>query len=189
MDVEEISMREPDPGQLIWAFPMPTNQRLRLAYQELFVAANGTDRERAAIGDPAQLPRPWDPASVTDPALRAAVWSWLDDVVTWFNHEYVWDLSAGFIPPCWPQHPHLVHEIGVLADQRRRAGVALTSDNLEDWHRYAVPGFQARMKERLRNGCNDQHQPWPARSRYSRHVLDRCQGERTEGFSRDCTKA
>lgn len=176
-------MREPDPDQLVWAFPMPTNQRLRLAFQELFVAANGTDRERAAIGDPAQLPRPWDPSTVTDPSLRAAVWAWLDDVVTWFNHEYVWDLSAGFIPSCWPQHPHLVHEIGVLADQRRRAGVALTSDNLEDWHRYAVPGFLARMKERLRNGCTDQHQAWPARSRYARFIAK--SAGLVEGFSRD----
>jgi hypothetical protein len=29
--------------------------------------------------------------------------------VTWLNHEYVWDV-ADVIPPCWPQHSHLVHE-------------------------------------------------------------------------------
>jgi hypothetical protein len=37
---------------------------------------------------------------------------------------------ADVIPLCWPQHPHLVHEIAVLADQRRRAGPGLTSDAL-----------------------------------------------------------
>jgi type IV secretion system protein VirD4 len=29
-----------------------------------------------------------------------------------------------FIPACWPKHPHLVHDLAVLADQRRRAGRA-----------------------------------------------------------------
>jgi hypothetical protein len=46
----------------------------------------------------------------------------LEALVTWLNHEYVWDV-ANVIPPCWP-HPHLVHEIAVLADQRHRAGQA-----------------------------------------------------------------
>ena len=64
--------------------------------------------------------------------------SWLDDVVIWLNHEYVWDVVA-MIPACWPKHPHLVHEIAVLADLRRRAGHALTGDALEEWHRYALP--------------------------------------------------
>jgi hypothetical protein len=45
--------------------------------------------------------------------------------------EYVWEV-ADAIPACWPQHPHLVHEIAVLADQRRRAGHAFTSDALEE---------------------------------------------------------
>lgn len=34
-----------------------------------------------------------------------------------------------------------VHEIAVLADQRRRAGYALTSDATERWHRYNLPGL------------------------------------------------
>jgi hypothetical protein len=68
------------------------------------------------------------------------------------------------IPVCWPQHPHLVHEIAVLADQRRRAGHALTSDALEEWHRYNLPAFTERMKSRLRNHCEDGHQPWPAKA-------------------------
>lgn len=42
------------------------------------------------------------------------VWSWLEAVVTWLKHEYVWD-AAGIIPPCWPQHRHLVQKVAVLA--------------------------------------------------------------------------
>ena len=38
----------------------------------------------------------------------------LEAVVTWLNHEYVWD-AAGVTPPCWPQHCHLLHKIAVLA--------------------------------------------------------------------------
>jgi hypothetical protein len=178
-------METPNPDQLVWAFPMPANQRLKLAFQELYLAANGTDRERLAIGDPALLPRPWDPATITDPALRAATWIWLDDVVTWFNHEHVWDLNAGCIPPCWPQHPHLIHEIGVLADQRRRAAIALTSDNLEDWHRYTAPGFLTRKKERLHGACEDHHQPWPARGRHARLAGNEAGQARVKAFSKD----
>ena len=36
----------------------------------------------------------------------------------------LWDAST-VIPSCWPHHPHLVHEIAVLADQRRKAGAPL----------------------------------------------------------------
>ena len=53
------------------------------------------------------LPRPWDPTSIREPQLRRELWTWLDHVVDWLNVEYVWDI-VGIIPPCWPQHPHLV---------------------------------------------------------------------------------
>ena len=56
-----------------------------------------------------------DPATITDPSLRAEAWDWLDAVVCWFNAEYVWDPTLGVIPACWPRHPHLVHEIAVIA--------------------------------------------------------------------------
>jgi hypothetical protein len=64
--------------------------------------------------------------------------------------------------------PHLVHEIVVLADQRRRAGHALTRDVLEEWHRYSLPAFIERMGSRLRGHCEDGYQPWPAQGRYAR---------------------
>lgn len=88
----------------------------------------------------------------------------------WFNHEYVWDHNAGMIPACWPQHPHLVHEIAVLADQRRRAGLDPTSSALEEWHRFGIPGFLERLKIRTKNSCDEHHATWPADARYARVV-------------------
>jgi hypothetical protein len=130
------------------------------------------------------VPRPWDLGSCQTPQLRKEVWSWLEAVVTWLNHEYVWDV-AGVIPPCWPQHPHLVHEIAVLADQRRRAGQALTSEALEDWHRYSLPAFTERMKTRLRNHCQEDHQSWPAKGRYTRHIAEASRHRRLQAYAAD----
>jgi hypothetical protein len=82
-----------------------------LAYRELDRAANGSPEQIRALGDARLLPRPWEPATCRTQQLR----SWLDAVVTWLITEYVWEV-ADTIPACWPQHPHLVHEIAVLAD-------------------------------------------------------------------------
>jgi len=112
------------------------------------------------------------------------MWSWLDAVVTWLNVEYVWDV-ADAVPGCWPLHPHLVHEIAVLADQRRRAGEALTSDMLEEWHRYSLPAFVERMKARLRSHCEDDHQPWPATGRHHRHQAEPSRRRRTNAYQAD----
>jgi hypothetical protein len=141
---------------------------LAQTFTDLAIAANGTAAQRATLGDLQRLPRPWDPASLHRPLLRRELWAWLEAVVVWLNTDYAWDIPET-IAACWPRHPHLVHEIAVLADQRRLAGLALTSDALEDWHRYALPSFTERMRTRTRGGCQDGHQPWPARSRQIRH--------------------
>jgi len=105
-------------------------------------------------------------------------------VVVWHNHEYVWDPRTA-IPSCWPQHPHLVHEIAVLADQRRRAGHALSSDLLEDWHRYSLPAFADRLQARLREHCLDSHGTWPAQGRYTRHTSQEDRAFRRSNFGAD----
>ena len=126
---------EPGPNSMVLIEPFPQPGRLvQLAYRELDLAASRQQDHLLPLRDKGNVPRPWDLGSCETPQLRKEVWSWLEAVVTWLNHEYVWDV-ADVIPPCWPQHPHLVHEIAVLADQRRRAGQALTSDPLEDWQR------------------------------------------------------
>lgn len=85
----------------------------------------------------------------------------------WINTEHVWDPTY-LIPPCWPKHPHLVHEIAILADQRYKAGSAISSDALEEWHRYALPAFFDRRKTRLRTACDSRHHDWPARPAHIR---------------------
>ena len=174
---------EPAEQPMIRAFPKG-GALIRLAYRELQIAANGTKEQKNAIGDPRLLPRPWDPATCRKTELRVQVWAWLEDVVTWLNREYVWDVGS-VIPGCWPQHPHLVHEIAVLADQRRRAGTALTSDMLEEWHRYALPSFIERMRARIKDHCEEGHQRWPASSRYARHTNDLASRDRTDIYSCD----
>ena len=174
---------EPAEQPMTRAFP-EGGALLRLAYRELNMAANGTKEQKNAIGNPHLLPRPWDPASCLNADLRKQIWAWLEDVVTWLNREYVWDIGA-VIPCCWPQHPHLVHEIAVLADQRRRAGTALNSDKLEEWHRYALPGFVDRMRARIKDHCEEGHQRWPASSRYARHTSDPTCSDRKGIYSGD----
>jgi hypothetical protein len=164
-------------------FP-PIGSRIRQAYRELFLAGHGTPEQRQAVGPSGLLARPWDPPSCEDPNLRAEVWAWLDDVVAWVNSEYVWDVRT-MIPTCWPQHPHLVHEVAVLADQRNRAGTALTSDALEEWQRFTLPSFLDRMRNRIKDHCEDGHQTWPARSRYTRFTSDPETHQRRVSYARD----
>ncbi len=151
-------------------YPQP-GPALRNAYLDLDLVLDGTDADRAELGDPSMLPRPWDPSTMTTPRLRAELWEWLEAVTTWINTEYAWDSSAG-IPACWPMHPHLVHEIAVIADQRYKAALAYSSDLLEDWHRYALPAFLDRLNGRVRTMCDERHQEWPGRSRYARFAAD-----------------
>jgi len=157
---------------------------MELAYRELNLAANGTPEQRILLGDPRRLPRPWDHTTCTSPQLRQEVWEWLEDVVTWLNHDYTWD-PATMIPSCWPHHPHLVHELAVLADQRRTAEVALNSDPVEDWHRYSLPFFIDRMNNRLRTHCENGHEPSPSRGRQARHTSPASRQERAADFARE----
>jgi hypothetical protein len=168
---------------LVQPFPAP-GQLVALAYRELDLAANGSPEEVGELGDARLLPRPWEPASCRTPQLREQLWLWLDAVVTWLITEHVWEVGAA-IPACWPQHPHLVHEIAVLADQRRRAGHALTSDALEEWHRYSLPAFTERMKARLQNHCDDGHQGWPATGRCTRHTAEGSRRTRSDAYTAD----
>jgi len=135
-----------------------------LAYQQLEAPAAGS----TSVAGVDQLPRPWDLATCFDPALRLEVWQWLDQVVDWINTEHVW-ASEGAIPHCWPLHPHLVHDLATLADQRRTAALGLTSDPLEEWHRYALPTFTDRMRHHLRDTCTTDHQAAPGAARRARY--------------------
>jgi hypothetical protein len=168
---------------LLQPFPQP-GRLVQFAYRQLDLATSRQQDHLLPLHDLTNLQRPWDPATCQTLQLRREVWSWLEAVVTWLNHEHVWDV-ADVIPPCWPQHPHLVHEIAVLADQRHRAGQALSSDPLEEWHRHSLPGFTERMRTRLRNHCQEDHQSWPAKGRYSRHVGEATRRRRMDAYAGD----
>ena len=153
---------------ITWAFPEP-DRLVRHAFGQLRVARSGDENEkRQQLGgmNPADLPRPWDPPTCS-PALRKHVWVWLDRVAAWINHEYAWVYDR-FIPTCWPAHPHVAHELAVVASLRYDAESALAADTLEDWHRYTLPGFLDRMATRLGTSpCQPgKHNDWPAATRF-----------------------
>lgn len=162
-------------GFLVLPFPTP-GPLLRKLHRHWWVIANGTDQEREKAPRHANAGRPWDPATLGTASERLELWRWLEQFVGWFNHEYGWD-TGQTIPECWPEHPHLVHEIAVLADARRRAGMSADSGPLEEWHRVCVPWFLQRMRDSVKSYCEERHQAWPARARYHRYVSQ-------EGFGR-----
>ena len=162
----------PEPGRLVVA-----------AYRELDIAQAGTTQESAVLGRVEALGRPWDPPSCS-PAVRKQVWAWLDEVAGWVNHEHGWGVDR-LIPPCWPAHPHIGHELAVLADQRRTAELALTSELLEEWHRYSLPMFLDRLVRRLGNRCLTKHDEWPAAARHRAYLSEASQQQRAGWFADD----
>jgi hypothetical protein len=168
-------------------FPQP-DRLVRHAFGQLRVAQFGSEEDkRAQLGDinPADLPRPWDPPSCPA-ALRKHVWVWLDRVAAWINHEYQWRHDK-VIPACWVAHPHIAHELAVIATLRYNAGFALQPDSLEEWHRYALPGFLDRMAARLApSPCPPgRHTEWPAGSRFQDSESAEATTRRGEAFRRD----
>jgi len=175
-------------GVLAASFP-EVGERMMSAYDDLFRAQVAKrPSEVIDLGPLNLLPRPWDLATIAMPALRAEVWQWLDAVVGWLNREYMWE-TGDLIPPCWPSHPHLVHELGVVADQRRRAGMAFTSDALEEWHRYCLPSFVDRMKARCRGFCEDGHLSAPGNARNIRYDTGSAVADRKALFADDLASA
>jgi hypothetical protein len=168
-------------------FPAPT-KLLASAFAQLQIARSDDEEAKKALGALSELARPWDPASCP-PLLRKELWVWLDGVVGWLNHEYTWQADR-VIPSCWPAHPHIVHEIAVLACLRLSAGHALTADAMEDWHRYVVPGFFDRMLARLGGSpCQPgSHKAWPGASRFTDYESPGAVSKRLEAFEKDTSK-
>lgn len=164
------------------AFPRP-GRLVELAYRDLLTAQYGTEEQRRALGPTEALSRPWDPPTCA-PAVRQQVWAWLEEVAAWVNHEYAWATDR-LIPPCWPAHPHLGHELAVLADLRRSAGRHLSGEGLEDWHRYSLPMFLDRLHDRLHDCCVGGHQDWPAAARHKAYHGSDQERSRRQWFSDD----
>jgi hypothetical protein len=120
----------------------------------------------------ASAPRPWDPPTC-DAGLRQQIYEWLAEVVGWINEEHVWRTDQA-IPPCWLDHPHIAHEIAVVAALRWEAALATVPGPMEDWHRYVLPQFLERIVVRVgENGCPPgRHQPHPGITRNAAYRAD-----------------
>lgn len=166
---------------LIEAFPPPpplvahTLTRLR-------VVRNG---DPAALGPLDDLARPWEPATCS-PRLREQLWWWCDEVAAWLNNDYAWR-PGQLIPACWPAHPHLAHELPVLACLRVDAEAAITPEPLDAWHREALPQFVDRMSARLgESGCRTgSHTDWPAAARHDAYFSEAALAARQRAFHID----
>lgn len=170
-------------GMIVQPFPMPPRLVAR-AYRLLQeLAAASTEEDFHRLGSLSALDLPWDP-NRCGPATRQQVWEWLDDVAAWVDHEYGWGVER-LIPPCWTSHPHIAHELAVLADQRYVAGQAFHSNALEEWHRYSLPMFLERMTFTLGSRCVNGHDEWPAAPRYRAFTCEAARAHRARSFDAD----
>jgi hypothetical protein len=145
--------------------------------------------DEEALRELAQMPRPWDPGSCTG-LMRSELWAWLDLVAMWLNEQHLWNVTRPGIPECWPAHPHLVHDLAVLACNRYYTSFAVTPAVLEDWHRYALPGFLERLRDRLGDGCQPgKHQPRPRRERDESHAATPKRRGRAQRYRDDVERA
>ena len=167
---------------LLEPFPEPS-ERMLAALVDLAILARGGDAAEAIMATGEILPRIWDITSIADPDLRQDTWQWLDAFVIWLNTQHAW-YSADHTPACWPQHPGLIRELSTLAAMRYHAGEATNPIQLEEWHRYALPGYLDRTRDQ-RRACDEKHQPWPGRAAHARHTNDDAAARRLRVFSRD----
>jgi hypothetical protein len=165
-------------------FPLPA-RLVQSAYAKLDVVLSGDQDRIPALGPLERLDHPWEPARCGR-ALRAELWLWLDEVAAWVNHDYGWGVER-LIPPCWPAHPHIAHELAVLADQRYSAGRAFHGGPLEEWHRYSLPLFLERMTTRLGSRCVNRHDEWPAVARFHSYTSPQSVTDRRARFDDDAS--
>lgn len=164
--------------------PFPDlTERMHAALLALAILARGGEGAKAIMATGEILPRIWDITSIADPDLRWDCWTWLDEFVIWLNSQHAW-YSADHTPPCWPEHPPLIRELGTLAALRFQAGEAAGPLPLEEWHRYALPGYLDRTRDQ-RRACEEKHQPWPGRAAHTRHTQVEAAERRLRVFRHD----
>jgi hypothetical protein len=173
---------------MVQPFPEP-GQTVRTAMEQLQQASIDPPEDEEALRELAAMPRPWDPGSCKG-ALRRELWMWLDQVAAWVNQQHLWNLTRPGIPECWPAHPHLVHDLAVLACSRYYTTFAVTPAALEDWQRHQLPGFLDRIRDRLAEGCQPaRHQPRPRQDRDRSLVAPPAREARSARYADDLTQA
>ncbi len=155
---------------IVLPFPAPP-ATVEDALRVVAVLTRGSAQEQAALAGTGAPQLPWDPGTCSDEVLRADLWCWCELVAVWLNREHAWRPQQ-MIPLCWPRHPHIARELPLLAVLRWQAQTTLDPQLLEDWQRYALPGFSSRMFERLGDStCRaGRHQDWPGASRHAAHT-------------------
>ena len=87
---------------------------------------------------------------------------------------------------CWPWHPHVVHDLAVLASTRYLARYAVSPAHLEDWHRVRLPAFLDRLSQRLGGAClSGHHAARPRDDRDREHIDALTSGPRLDRFNAD----
>ena len=138
-------------GPMVRRFPEPS-VLLQHAMDQLQTAELIPPIDPAGWHQLAEMPRPWDPASLGS-EQRLELWAWLDDVAAWINEQHLWNLARPGIPECWPAHPPLVHDLAVLACTRYYTNYAANPGALDDWHAHRLAGFLERLRDRLDDAC------------------------------------
>lgn len=175
-------------GPMVEPFPEPS-ERIRATMEALQAAAAAPPMDESALRRLAGMPRPWDPASCHG-RTRSDIWDWLDQVALWINTQHLWSVNRPGIPECWPAHPHLVHDLAALACSRYYTCFAVTPSMLEDWHRYALPAFLERLRDRLGDACQPgRHQPRPRHERDEAHAAAPTYEGRAQRYASDIALA
>lgn len=175
-------------GLMARPFPEP-GTTVRAAMEQLQYATIEPPADEQALRELAQMPRPWDPATCAG-RMRSELWAWLDLVAMWVNEQHLWNVTRPGIPECWPAHPHLVHDLAVLACGRYYTSFAVTPAALEDWHRYALPAFLERLRDRLGDGCQPgKHQTRARRERDETHASSQMRAGRRQRYRDDLDHA
>ena len=175
-------------GLMVRPFPEP-GPTIHAAMGQLQWLTGETSADEEEMRALAQMPRPWDPATCAG-QMRTELWAWLDVVAMWVNEQHLWNVTRPGIPECWPAHPHLVHDLAVLACNRYNTRFAVTPVPLEDWHRNGLPEFLERLRDRLGDGCQPgKHQPRPRRERDETHASAPVRRGREERYRDDLDRA
>lgn len=175
-------------GVMVRPFPEPGPATHAIMVQ-LHLASVVPPNDEEAVHVLSQMPRPWDPSSCTG-RLRSELWEWFELVAIWVNEQYLWNVTRLGIPECWPAHPHLVHDLAVLACGRYYTRLAVTPAPLEEWHRYTLPGFLERLQDRLGDACQPgKHQPRPRHERDIAHSATPARRRRTQRYLDDAEQA
>lgn len=177
---------------MVRPFPEPS-PKVRSGLKQLRRHEQDLPSDSNVLDDVDELPRPWDPASCT-PDLQSEIWLWLEAVASWINDQHLWSVTRQGIPECWPDHPHVIHDLAVVACARYYASLTANPSALETWHREILPGFLHRLADRLGDSCQPgEHAPPPRREREGayarrRHQRDLRFGTHAQSVSETATK-